>query len=155
MFRTLLFSLHAILLFQVTGEVVPSAWPQKASDIPPDARLHFGQLANGLRHVTMRHAEPPGRVSIRLYVHAGSLMEKDNQRGLAHFLEHMAFNGTSHFKGTEIVEFLQRLGMAFGPDINAHTSFDETVYKLDLPDVKEETIDQGLTIMRDWADGML
>jgi zinc protease len=155
MFRTLLFSLHAILLFQVTGEVVPSAWPQKASDIPPDARLHFGQLANGLRHVTMKHAEPPGRVSIRLYVHAGSLMEKDNQRGLAHFLEHMAFNGTSHFKGTEIVEFLQRLGMAFGPDINAHTSFDETVYKLDLPDVKEETIDQGLTIMRDWADGML
>ena len=154
MFRTLLLSLHALMILQATAEVAPATWPQKASDIPPDARLHFGQLPNGLRHVTMKHAEPPGRVSIRLYVHAGSLMEQENQRGLAHFLEHMAFNGTRHYKGTEIVEFLQRLGMAFGPDINAHTSFDETVYKLDLPDVKEETIDQGLTIMRDWADGM-
>ncbi len=148
-FFTLLFP------FVAGAELATKPWPQQASDIPPDNRLHFGQLPNGFRYVTMAHQEPPGRVSIRLYVDAGSLMEREDQRGLAHFLEHMAFNGTTHYKGTEIVEFLQRLGMAFGPDINAHTSFDETVYKLDLPDVKEETIDQGLTIMRDWADGML
>ena len=136
-------------------DIAPTAWPQEKSDIQPDTRLRFHKLENGLRYVTMKHAEPPQRVSIRLYVHAGSLMESDEQQGLAHFLEHMAFNGTSNYKGTEIVEFLQRLGMAFGPDINAHTSFDETVYKLDLPDVKDETVDKGLTIMRDWADGML
>ncbi len=137
------------------AEVKAPAWPQEQSDIPPDSRLHFGTLANGMRYVVMKHAEPPGRASIRLYVHAGSLQETEEQRGLAHFLEHMAFNGTRNFKGTEIIEFLQRLGSAFGSDINAHTSFDETVYKLDLPDVKPETIDQGMTIMRDWADGML
>ena len=147
-----LFQLAITLGFGKTGE---AAWAHQASDIPPDARLHFGQLENGFRYVTMQHKDPPERVSIRLYVAAGSLQEADEQRGLAHFLEHMAFNGTRNYKGTEIIEFLQRLGMAFGPDINAHTSFDETVYKLDLPDVKEETIDQGLTIMRDWADGML
>lgn len=154
MMRTLLLLFHALLL---AAGAAPStaAWPQEKSDIPPDPRLQFAVLDNGFRYVIMPHAEPPGRVSIRLYVHAGSFMESEAQRGLAHFLEHMAFNGTRHYKGTEIVEYLQRLGMAFGPDINAHTSFDETVYKLDLPDVKEETIDQGLTIMRDWADGML
>ncbi len=137
------------------AETPAKAWPQAKSDLSPDPRLHFGRLENGLRYVIMPHAEPPGRVSIRLHVHAGSFMEEENQRGLAHFLEHMAFNGTRHYRGTEIVEFLQRLGMAFGPDINAHTSFDETVYKLDLPDVQEATLDKGLTIMRDWADGML
>ena len=154
MMRTF-FPLFYGLILAAGAEPAKTPWPQEASDIPADPRLHFGQLDNGLRHVTMKHAEPPGRVSIRLYVHAGSLMEGEEQRGLAHFLEHMAFNGTRHYKGTEIVEFLQRLGLAFGPDINAHTSFDETVYKLDLPDVKEETMDQGLTIMRDWADGMI
>ena len=147
--------MQALFLTIASAEVTQPTWPQQSSDIPPDSRVNFGQLENGFRHITMAHAEPPGRVSIRLYVHTGSLMETEEQRGVAHFLEHMAFNGTRHYKGTEIVEFLQRLGMAFGPDINAHTSFDETVYKLDLPNVEEATIEQGLTIMRDWADGML
>ena len=136
-------------------------WPHVGSDLKPDPTIGWKALPNGLRLVVMPNAEPPGRVSLRLYVETGSLMESDDQRGLAHFLEHMAFNGTKNFPAGEMVEYFQRLGMGFGADTNAHTSFRETVYKLELPpgaDKKapdEKTLHDGFQLLRDMADAML
>ncbi|MFN0079592.1 MAG: M16 family metallopeptidase [Prosthecobacter sp.] len=132
-----------------------AAWPQDASDLKADPKAQFGTLENGLRYVILPHDEPPGRASIRLYMDVGSLMEQDDQQGMAHYLEHMAFNGSRHFKGGEMVEYFQRLGMGFGADTNAHTSFKETVYMLELPKVEPKFIAEGLQLFRDDLDGML
>lgn len=132
-----------------------AAWGHAKSDLKPDASISFGSLGNGLRYVIMPNAEPPDRTSLRLYVDAGSLMEVESQRGLAHFIEHMAFNGTTNFPGGKMVEYFQRLGMSFGGDTNAHTSFKETVYKLELPKPDEKLLREGLQLFRDYADGML
>ncbi len=129
--------------------------PHEGSDIPADPAVTWGLLENGLRYAILPNAEPPDRVSMRLYVDAGSLMEEDDQQGLAHFLEHMAFNGTKNFPAGEMVEYFQRLGMGFGNHTNAHTSFHETVYKLELPKSDEGMIDEGMKLFRDYADGML
>ena len=131
------------------------AWAHDASDLKPDPSVAFGVLDNGIRYVIMPNAEPPKRLSMRLYVDAGSLMETDEQQGLAHFIEHMAFNGTKNFPAGEMVEYFQRLGMSFGGDTNAHTSFKETVYKLELPKPEEALIKRSLLLLRDYADGML
>jgi len=136
-------------------------WAHVGSDLPPDPQVHFGALTNGLRFAILPNAEPPGRVSLRLYIEAGSLHENEDERGLAHFLEHMAFNGTKNFPAGQMVEYFQRLGMAFGADTNAHTSFRETVYKLELPPSDggvapdPGTLTDGLRMLRDVADGML
>lgn len=129
--------------------------PQEGSDIPADPAVKWGLLENGLRYAILPNAEPPNRVSMRLFVDAGSLMENDDQQGLAHFLEHMAFNGTTNFPPGEMVEYFQRLGMGFGNHTNAHTSFNETVYKLELPNSDAAMIDEGMKLLRDYADGML
>ncbi|MFT4550929.1 MAG: zinc protease, partial [Verrucomicrobiales bacterium] len=131
------------------------AWGFETSDLKPDPEITFGTLGNGLRYVILPNAEPPERTSLRLYVDAGSLMETEKQRGLAHFIEHMAFNGTKNFPGGKMVEYFQRLGMSFGGDTNAHTSFKETVYKLELPKPDEKLLREGLQLFRDYADGML
>jgi zinc protease len=117
-----------------------AAWPQEKSDLKPDPKAVFGALDNGLRYVILPNDEPPGRASLRIYMDVGSLMEDDDQQGMAHYLEHMAFNGSRHFPGGEMVEYFQRLGMAFGADTNAHTSFKETVYMLELPRVEPKLI---------------
>ena len=130
-------------------------WPHEGSDIVPDASVTWGALDNGVRYAVMPHNDPPDRVSLRLYVDTGSVMEEDDQQGVAHFLEHMAFNGTTHFPAGEMVEYFQRLGMAFGADTNAHTSFKETVYKLDLPRTDEKLLGGSMQLLRDYADGML
>lgn len=132
-----------------------ATWPQDTSDLKPDPKAEFGKLENGLRYVILPHDEPPGRASIRLYMDVGSLMEADDQQGMAHFLEHMAFNGSRHFQGGEMVEYFQRLGMGFGADTNAHTSFKETVYMLELPKVEASLITEGIQLFRDYLDGML
>lgn len=128
--------------------------PQEGSDISADSAVHWGTLDNGLRYIVLPNTEPPNRVSMRLYVDAGSLMENDDQQGLAHFLEHMAFNGTTHFPAGEMVEYFQRLGMGFGNHTNAHTSFHETVYKLELPKTDAAMLDEAMKLFRDFADGM-
>lgn len=133
----------------------PIPLPQEDSDIPADAAVKWGLLENGLRYAILPNAEPPDRVSMRLYVDTGSLMENDDQQGLAHFLEHMAFNGTKNFPAGEMVEYFQRLGMGFGNHTNAHTSFHETIYKLELPKSDVAMIDEGMKLFRDYADGML
>ncbi len=131
------------------------AWPQDKSDIKPDPTAIFGVLPNGFRYVIVPNKEPPGRMSLRLRVNAGSFMETDQQRGLAHFLEHMAFNGGKHFPPGEMVGFFQHLGLAFGADTNANTSYDRTLYMLELPDVADKTVRDCLQLFQDDADGLL
>ena len=140
------------------GEITAAAkpWPQSQSDIPADASAVFGSLDNGFRYMILPNSEPPDRVSIRLHIAAGALMEEDDQRGLAHFLEHMVFNGTQSFKDANtLIRQMQTRGIAFGAHVNAYTSFDETVYMLDLPDLKPDTMDLCFGIMRDFGDGAL
>ncbi len=129
-------------------------WAQDRSDLKADPAVIFGRLPNGVRYAILPHAEPPQKVSARLHIEAGSLMEENHQQGLAHFLEHMAFNGSTHFPANEMVEFFQRLGMAFGADTNAHTSFKETVYKLELPERSEPLLEKGLLFFADVSQNM-
>jgi len=131
------------------------AWPHAASDLQPDPHIIFGRLANGFRYVLMPNSEPRDRVSMHLNVQSGSLNESDSQRGLAHFLEHLMFNGSTHFPPGELVKYFQRIGMQFGPDANAHTGFQETVYDVLLPDGKPESIENGLLVLSDYAQGAL
>src|SRR5690606_18663135 len=119
------------------------------SDIPADPAVRFGVLANGMRYALMRNATPPGQASLRLRIDAGSLMERDDQRGLAHFMEHMAFNGTTNIPENEMLRRLERLGLAFGADTNAATGFDQTFYRLELPNTADETVDASLHILRE------
>lgn len=125
------------------------------TDLSPDSAVTWGVLDNGLRYAILPNPEPPNRVSLRLYVDAGSLMEEADQEGLAHFLEHMAFNGTKNFAANSMVEYFQRMGMGFGNHTNAHTWFRETVYKLELPNTEGATLGEAFKLLRDDADGML
>ncbi len=134
---------------------VAPVWPHEVSDIRPDPAVKYGVLANGMRYAIMRNTQPAGIASIRLRIDAGSLGESDAILGLAHFLEHMAFNGSDSVPEGEMVKLLQRAGLAFGPDTNASTSFSETSYMLDLPTVDEKTVDTGLFIMRETASHLL
>ncbi len=134
----------------------PVAWAHEASDIAVDADVRFGALPNGLRYAIRKNAEPPARVSMRLHIDAGSLHETEDQRGVAHFLEHMVFNGSKNFPDVEnLLGRMQRLGIAFGAHANAYTSFDETVYMLDLPNLEKDTLKLGFDVMRDFGDGAL
>ena len=137
------------------ASVEPRPWPQELSDIAADPNAVFGELENGFRYLIYPNGEPPHRVSLRLHIAAGSLMEDEDQRGLAHFLEHMVFNGTKNFTAAELIPRMQRLGIAFGAHANAYTSFDETVYMLDLPDLSQDTMNLAFTVMRDFCDGAL
>lgn len=119
-----------------------------------DANVRTGELPNGMRYYIRKNAKPEHRIELRLAVNAGSMQEEDNQRGLAHFVEHMAFNGTRNFKKNELINFLESTGVRFGADLNAYTSFDETVYMLQLPTDKEGLVDKGLLVMSDWATGV-
>lgn len=131
------------------------AWEHQSSDIPVDPRIHFGALANGLRYAWMDNAEPKQRCYLRLHVDVGSLAESEAERGMAHYLEHMAFNGSKRFPAGSLVEWFQRHGMSFGADTNASTGFSQTIYQLDLPVSDEKTITEGLQVLRDYADGLL
>lgn len=135
--------------------VAPRPWEHARSDVPVDARIRFGALDNGLRYAWAANPEPKERVYLRLHVDVGSLAEEEHERGMAHFLEHMAFNGSRNFPAGTLIEWFQRHGMSFGADTNAHTSFSETVYKLDLPSADPQTIREGLEVLRDFADGLL
>jgi zinc protease len=126
-------------------------WPQSYADLPPDPAMRFGTLPNGLRYVVMKNATPGGQASLRLRIDAGSMQETDSQQGLAHFLEHMAFDGSHHVAEGEMVKILQRHGLAFGADTNASTSWENTTYKLDLPKADDETVDTSLMLLREVA----
>jgi zinc protease len=124
-----------------------------ADDTLRDPSLTVGTLPNGLRYYLRANSMPAHRVELRLAVNAGSLLEDEDQRGFAHFLEHMAFNGTAHFPHGDLVDFIETSGMRFGADLNAFTSQDETVYMLTLPTDDRKILDRGLTVLRDWVSG--
>ena len=131
------------------------AFAHVTSDLKPDPAVRYGTLPNGLRYALLQNAEPKNRASLRLQVDAGSFYETEAQRGVAHFLEHMAFNGSTKFPPGSLIEVLQRLGMGFGNDTNAFTSFDRTVYMLELPKTDAATLDEGLRVFTDYAGGLL
>ena len=131
------------------------AWAQAAeSDLRFDPEALRGTLGNGLTYYVKENSEPRNRAQLRLVVHAGSVLEEEHERGLAHYLEHMAFNGSERFSGNEIVEYLESIGSKFGPDLNAYTSFDETVYKIEIPTDDPEVIETAFEILSDWAYAM-
>lgn len=134
---------------------VHSQWAHQTSDLDPDSDILFGALANGVRYILMENQTPKDRVSMHLFVQAGSLLESEQELGAAHFLEHMLFNGSKHFPPGEMVRFFQRIGMQFGPDANAHTAFDRTVYDVLLPKGDPGSLSEGLLVLRDYADGAL
>ena len=127
--------------------------PAFSQKLPVDPKLKIGTLPNGIRYYIRKNAKPEKRAELRLVVNAGSVLEKDNQLGLAHFVEHTAFNGTKHFSHNDLVKYLQSIGVRFGADLNAYTSFDETVYILPVPTDTARIIEQAFTILEDWAHG--
>jgi zinc protease len=151
------------LLVPLTRPVVRAQAPQAPAQqpaidpqavLPLDPAIRTGTLPNGLKYFIRRNARPEKRVSLRLAVKSGSLEEADDQQGLAHLVEHMAFNGSAHFKPGELVSYFERLGARLGPHVNAYTSFDETVYMLDLPTDQGDAVARGLTALSDFAGGL-
>jgi len=110
--------------------------------LPVNPKLKIGKLSNGLTYYIQKNVRPEKKVELRLAVNVGSILEDDDQQGLAHFTEHMAFNGTKNFKKNDLVSFLQTIGVEFGADLNAYTGFDETVYILPIPTEKKENIEK-------------
>ncbi len=122
--------------------------------IPLDSAVRTGKLPNGLTYYIRHNEKPENKAEMRLVVNAGSILEDPDQQGLAHFNEHMAFNGSTHFKKNELVNFLQSIGVEFGADLNAYTGFDETVYILPIPLTDTSNFRKGLTVLQDWAGGL-
>ena len=139
----------------VDTSCLSTTWPHETSNLKPDPRLIFGRLNNGFRYVLMKNKEPRDRVGMYLDVQTGSLNETEEQRGLAHFLEHMVFNGSSHFKPGELIDYFQSLGMSFGGDTNAHTGYNETVYNIVLPNGTKKELEKGLLVFSDYARGAM
>ncbi len=134
------------------GQAVPGpAAGDLDKALPSDPRVVSGEFENGLQYRVMQNAKPPGKVALYLHVDSGSLNEKDEQRGIAHYLEHMAFNGSENFPPGTVINFFQSMGLTFGQHQNAFTSFDQTTYILDMPDNKEETLDKGMKFFSDVA----
>ncbi len=142
-------------LSKKNSDCLQGTWPHQLSDLPVDSALNFGRLDNGLRYVIMENHEPKDRVGIYLYVQSGSLHETEEQRGLAHFLEHMLFEGSTHFPPGTLVDYFQSIGMSFGADTNAHTGYDETVYNILLPSGSRKSLEDGLLVLADYAGGAL
>ncbi len=141
----------AILLF-ITGIVNAQDF---ASPMPLNPKIKTGQLPNGLKYLIVQNKKPEKKIELRLAVNAGSMMEDNDQLGLAHFMEHMNFNGLKHFPHNEVVHYLQSIGVKFGADLNAYTSFDETVYILPIPSENKAKVDSGFTILADWSGAAL
>ena len=140
-----------LLFLLLTGFVFSQAQFKLTEKIPLPSDLIIGKLPNGLTYYVKKNGKPEKKVELRLVVKAGSILEDDNQQGLAHFMEHMNFNGSKHFPKNELVNYLQTIGVKFGADLNAYTSFDETVYILPIPSDKPEIVEKGFTVLEDWA----
>jgi len=144
-FVSVLLFLAPVVLTAQTGDQV----------LPQDPDVITGTLKNGLRYYIRHNEKPQQRVEFRLVVNAGSILENDSQQGLAHFCEHMAFNGSKHFTKNQLVDFLEESGMRFGADLNAYTSFDETVYQFQIPADRQGLVDSAFFILEDWAHNLL
>jgi zinc protease len=153
-FIALFFAIALFLPQQQTQAQMKAQQPDysnMSTPLPVDPKVKIGVLENGLKYYIKRNNKPAGRVSMRLAVNAGSINETDAQSGLAHFTEHMLFNGTKNFPKNELVNFLQKTGMKFGADVNAYTSFDETVYMLEFATDDKNIVKQGIQVLEDWA----
>jgi zinc protease len=139
-FLSLLFLVQSVIAQQTVNE-----------KLPVDPAVKIGKLENGFTYYIRKNERPEKKAELRLVVNVGSILEDDNQQGLAHFTEHMAFNGSKNFKKNDIISFLQSIGVEFGADLNAYTAFDETVYILPIPTEKNENIEKGFQILEDWA----
>ena len=144
---------HVLLL--VVAFVTISATAQQMPSLPVDKAVKIGKLPNGLTYYIRHNALPEHRANFYIAQKVGAVQEEESQRGLAHFLEHMCFNGTQSFPGNGIIKYLESIGVKFGQELNAYTSIDETVYNIDNVPVSEANIDSCLTILHDWADGLL
>ena len=143
------------ILLTLIGTVAMMAQMQMPS-IPVDPDVRIGKLDNGLTYYIRHNNWPENRAEFYIAQKVGSIQENDDQRGLAHFLEHMAFNGSKHFKGNELIRWCESVGINFGGDLNAYTSIDETVYNIsNVPTTREGIVDSCLLILYDWADGLL
>ncbi len=146
---------NALLLLALlaSSSLAPAAIPLDAA-VPVGPQVKVGKLDNGLSYYIHQNGRPAAKAELRLVIKAGSVQEDDDQQGLAHFTEHMAFNGSTNFKKHELVSYLQSIGVKFGADLNAYTSFDETVYILPIPTDKPEYLDKAMLVLRDWAGGV-
>ena len=132
--------------------LVSSSYSQTTEDvIPLDPSVITGKLDNGMTYFLRENNYPEDKLELRLVVNAGSMQEDENQLGMAHFMEHMAFNGTENFQKNDLIDFLQSIGLQFGADLNAYTSFEETVYILPIPTEHDSLVDKGLLVLKDWA----
>jgi zinc protease len=147
----LLYKTLPLFMLLIILSNILSAQDKLTQKIPVDPGVKIGKLSNGITYYIRKNQKPEKKVELRLIVNAGSILEDDDQQGLAHFTEHMAFNGSKNFKKNDLVSFLQSIGVEFGADLNAYTSFDETVYILPIPTDKKENIDKGFQILEDWA----
>lgn len=142
------------LLVTITTSTIAFGQLDLSGRLPLDPKVKTGKLPNGLTYIIRQNNKPEKKVELRLVINAGSILEDDSQQGLAHMSEHMAFNGTTHFKKNEIVSYLQDIGVGFGNDLNAYTSFDETVYMLPIPTDKKGNLEKGFQVLEDWAHGV-
>jgi zinc protease len=145
--RRLFFTGISILIF--TSILIPQNQP-----LPVDKDVITGTLDNGVKYYIQKNQKPEKRAELRLFVNAGSVLENDDQRGIAHFVEHMAFNGTEHFQKNELINYLEKLGIKFGPELNAYTSFDQTVYMLTVPTDSAGILENGFLVLEDWAHNL-
>ena len=143
-----------VVVLLLASLLCAQAAPNLSEPLPIGSQVTVGTLANGLTYYIQKNSRPEKRLELRLVVKAGSVLEDDDQLGLAHFTEHMAFNGSTHFKKHELVSYLQSIGLKFGADLNAYTGFNETVYILPLPTDKPENIAKGFLVLEDWAHGV-
>ncbi len=143
--RNLCFLLTLVATLLLPGRLIAAALPQ-------DEKLITGQLDNGLRYMIYPHAHPKDQVNLWLQIHTGSLQEEDNERGVAHFVEHMMFNGTKTWPGNKVIETFESMGLRFGRDVNAYTSYDETVYQVSLPTTQKQNLQQVMAIFSEWSN---
>ncbi len=147
----------SVALLSLCGTVATQAqtnFSNLEQQLPLDPSVIKGTLDNGLTYYIKENSRPEDKAELRLVINAGSILEDEDQLGLAHFVEHMAFNGTDSFKKNELIDYLQSIGVEFGADLNAHTGFDETVYKLTVPTDDQEIFDTSMQILKDWAGGI-
>jgi zinc protease len=159
MYKVVAYSVGLILLSLGATDFAfcdsPISWPQDRSDLKADPAITFGALENGMRYEVQKNAYPPGRISLRFRINIGSRLERSDERGIAHVLEHMAFRGSTHFPDGTVIKRLSALGLRTGADANASTSETQTVFRIDLPNNSAESINAALTFFRDIADGLL
>ncbi|GAF03626.1 M16 family metallopeptidase [Saccharicrinis fermentans] len=143
-----------IFCWVVLGSMGVYAQINYQSPIPENPKVEENTLSNGLTYYLQENAKPENQVQVRMIIRAGSILETEEQRGFAHFLEHMVFNGSKHFPDNSLIDYLQSIGVEFGADVNAYTGYDETVYMLPLPNAKKETLDSAFLFLGDILSGL-